>query len=291
MRTPVAQVGDGNPFRDWLQSQGFVTKVVLFSLLFTGAGVSFGWLDGYSLILVWPLIFSKFQVFRLFTNFFFAGTFSFQFAIFCYVFYGNCSRYEVNPFNTGAGGSSADFLWMMIVCMAMLLAIGYFFNMPVLSDPLLCCVMYVWSRREPDVQMNMFGFKYKAIYQPLTFIAFRLLTGNPITGCLFGFAVGHVYYFLVEVLPATHGRTFIHTPRFCVRCISYFTNQTPPAAGNAVGGGAFRQREPVVGVAGTTGGGEGGAGAGLRNRFGATAGGPAASGGYTWGQGRVLGTN
>jgi Derlin-2/3 len=291
MRQPVAGVGDsGNPFKEWLAELGFVTKLVLFSCVFAGAGCTFKWLDAMSLVLDWNLIVSKFQIWRLLTNFVFAGPFSFNFAVFVYVFYTNCKNYEINPFNTGAGGSSADFLWMLFICMGALLLIAYLFGMPVMSDPLLCCVMYVWSRRDPNAQMNMFGFKYKALYQPLVFMVFRMIIGQSISGPVIGAIVGHLYYFLVEVMPTSHGYSLIKTPKFCDSIVAYGTSS---GAAPAVGGGFGQAAAAAPAAAPAGGGGGANAGApGLRNRFGGTAGTPsAAGGGYNWGGGgRALGS-
>ncbi len=282
-------VGDsGNPFKEWLAELGFVTKLFLFSCLFSGAGLTFHWLDPMLLILEWKAIVSRFQIWRLFTNFVFAGGFSFNYAIFVYVFYDNCKRYELRPFNTGAGGNSSDFLWMAIVCMGVMLAIAYFFDMPVMADPLLCCIMYVWSRREPEAQMNMFGFKYKALYQPVVFMAFRMIIGSGISGPIIGAGVGHLYYFLVEVMPATHGYSIIRTPKFCDTIVAYGSTA-------AVGGGysAGTTGASAGSAAGSAGGGDGGGSGGLRNRrFGGAAGTTSAAGsGYNWGgAGRTLGS-
>ena len=47
------------------------------------------------LILFWPNIWEKFEVWRLFTSFFAMGPFSLNFAIHTFILYQNCKRYEV----------------------------------------------------------------------------------------------------------------------------------------------------------------------------------------------------
>ena len=233
MRRPVAQTGDGDSFQSWFDGLGLVTKVFLVSTLLSGAMLSFGMLQGFSLVFNWMMIKNKFQFWRLFTPFIFAGSFSFNFALHTYVLYENCRRYEMNPFNTGAGGSSADFVWMMLVCMAILLVVAFYFELMVLSEPILYVIMYVWSRREPDAQLSIFGFRFKSLYLPWVYVAIRLIMGGAISEPLLGIAVGHVYYFLIEVLPVTHGYNLIRTPQFCVDLVTYCTGRTPniPTAG------------------------------------------------------------
>lgn len=52
-----------------------------------------------------------------------------------------------------------DYLWMLLLSMICLLAVAYYFDILVLSEPILYVIMYVWSRREPDQMLNIFGFK------------------------------------------------------------------------------------------------------------------------------------
>jgi len=130
----------------------------------------------------------------------------------------------MNPFNTGAGGNSADFLWLLLVSMSALLLVGYSFEMLVLSESILYVVMYMWSRREPDAQLNIFGFKFKALYLPWVYIAIRLVMGGSVTEPLLGIGVGHGFYFLSEVLPHTEGYhlgPLLRTPGFCVDLMTY----------------------------------------------------------------------
>ena len=52
-----------------------------------------------------------------------------------------------------------DYLWMLLLSMICLLAVAFYFDILVLSEPILYVIMYVWSRREPDQMLNIFGFK------------------------------------------------------------------------------------------------------------------------------------
>mmetsp|Transcript_28318 Transcript_28318/g.56606 ORF Transcript_28318/g.56606 Transcript_28318/m.56606 type:complete len:314 (+) Transcript_28318:53-994(+) len=309
----VAGVGDGDSLQDWFKTLPIVTKTFLVSTLLGGAMVTFGMVSPYDMVLDWYSIKNKFHFWRLFTAFVFAGKFSFNFAMHTYVLYENCKRYEANPFNTGGGGTSSDFVWMILVSMAVLLLISYYFDMLILSEPILYVIMYNWSRREADRPVGIFGFKFKAIYLPWVYVGIRLIMGGSITEPLVGIAVGHLYYFLIEVLPLTHGYNVIRTPKFCMDLVSYVEGRTPPAA---------QQPAAYTGIGRTLGGAAGGTAAagaapgvrrGLATLFTeptaapATANNPAdqtghAPGlrqrgtnpppsGHNWGTGRTLGTN
>ncbi len=45
-------------------------------------------------------------------------------------------------------------------------------------------------------------------------IGIHALVGRKLAPALLGIAVGHAYYFLVDVLPTTHGKTILRTPSF-----------------------------------------------------------------------------
>jgi Derlin-2/3 len=324
---PVATVGDGDSLQDWFKQMPIVTKTFLVTTLLSGAALSFGLVSGYSLVLDWDMLRYKFHFWRLFTTFIFAGGFSFNFAIHTYVLYENCKRYEAFPFNTGAGGTSADFVWMLLVTMSILLVVAYYFDMLILSEPMLYVIMYNWSRREPDQPVGMFGFKFKALYLPWVYVFIRMIMGGKITEPLVGIAVGHFYYFLIEVLPVTHGYNLVRTPKFCIDFVNYVTGITPPRPAGQPGGGTYTGIGRTLGGAGGGGGGggpnapaaaarpaarfatlfTGGAAAegdaastgaatgpantaGLRNRTTGAAGAAApATGGHNWGTGRTLG--
>merc|ERR1711871_1859978 len=80
---------------------------------------------------------------------------------------------------------------------------------------LICMVMYVWSRKNPDTIMNFFfGFKFKGIYLPWVMLGFSVLIGNSPVDNLIGIFVGHLYYFLVVIAPRQYNRHLLSTPQF-----------------------------------------------------------------------------
>lgn len=184
------------------------------------------------------------------------------------VLYENCKRYEVNPFNTGGGGTSADFLWMVCIGMIILNVIAYAFDIMLLSECLLYMIMYVWSRREPEAKLNFWGFKFDGIYLPWIYMGIRLLMGGSVSMPLLGVGVGHVYYFVAQVMPDSHGFNLFArfpTPDLVIKITTYLSGTTAaPAAAAPMGGarGGFRGGQA-----------------------------PQQGGGYNWGRGNVLGAD
>lgn len=159
------------------------------------------------------------------------------------VLYENCRRYEAYPINTGAGGNAADFLFMLLLGIVLLTIVGHFFGLAVLSISLLYMIMYVWSRHEPDTPISFYGFKFQGLYLPWIYVGISTLMGNSLTEPMVGIAVGHVYYFLVEIMPQTYNMSVIKTPRFCADLVNFATGTTtvpPPFRG---GDGNARQQQ------------------------------------------------
>lgn len=98
-------------------------------------------------------------------------------------------------------------------------------------------LVYVWSRRNPFVRMNIFGFNFQVRYAdikqkkfwskfniyifqqvpylPWVLLGFSVLFGNSIKVDLVGIVVGHMYFFIEDVLPRQRGGyRILKTPQF-----------------------------------------------------------------------------
>ena len=52
--------------------------------------------------------------------------------------------------------------------------------------------------------------------------------GNSIVGPLIGVAVGHGYFFVIDILPISYGYSIVKTPKLCVDVISWITRTSVP---------------------------------------------------------------
>lgn len=173
------------------------------------------------------------QVWRLLTNFvFFDSTFSLSWFFHMYFFVRHSAALERESF----ADRTADFAWLWATCSVFLAAINAaLFYIPVtahLAQPFLgpsltFAVVYIWSRRNPDVMMSFFGlFVFAAPYLPWVLILFGAMLGhNPIHDVL-GLIAGHVYYYFEDVLPQVfpHAPQILRTPSFLKRLLD------PPTA-------------------------------------------------------------
>lgn len=117
---------------------------------------------------------------------------------------------------------------------------GIFVSLVFLGQAFTIMLVYVWSRRNPNVRMNFFGLlNFQAPFLPWVLMGFSLLLGNSIivdllgTGASLpsanactcwrlvtcgsslppGIVVGHVYFFLEDVFPnQPGGGRWLRTP-------------------------------------------------------------------------------
>ena len=166
-KMPIARPGGGDTPQDWFYSLPPITRALFVSVLGSTTAASFGLLNPGSLGLDWRPVIHKFEIWRILSNFIFFGPFSFPFVISLYVLIQYASRYEASPFNTGGGGTSADFAWMLCIGAALLCGLGYIFDVQFMGQSLSFFILYVWTRKNPDESTSLFGFKVCRVFHIL----------------------------------------------------------------------------------------------------------------------------
>lgn len=157
------------------------------------------------------LILYQYQFWRLITNFMFFGTVGFNFLFNMIFTYRYCRMLEEGSFRS----RTADFVFMFLFGGMLMTIVAMFVNMVFLGHAFTIMLVYVWSRRNPYIRMNFFGLlNFQAPYLPWVLLGFSLLLGNSVIVDLMGIAVGHIYFFLEDVLPAQQaGLKLLKTPR------------------------------------------------------------------------------
>ena len=140
-----------------------ITRGWFVAAMLTTTAVTLGFAEPGKLYLSWPLVINKFELWRLVTNFIFFGPFGMGFAFQLWIMCRMCYRYEENPFPVGThingGRSSADMMMMLSFGAVVCVTIGYLMGKPFMGPPLVFMVLYVWSRRNENEQMSIFGIK------------------------------------------------------------------------------------------------------------------------------------
>jgi Derlin-2/3 len=196
------------------------------------------------IVFSWKAIQNKFELWRLLTCFIYAGPFDISTLFSLYTLLQFSKQYEAGgPFNTGAGGGTADYVFclifgaiaLLITYPGVLMIMGI---MPVFTRNLVFYVLYVWSRRNPTANANIWGVPVPAVYLPFAYLALSVFMGNAYADMLHGLAVGHLYYYLADVVPQVTGKDILRTPQFLVDQFGVGEYQAPVAPAAARPGAA-----------------------------------------------------
>lgn len=214
-----------------------------------------GLLNPANIALLYSLVFSRFQIWRLFTNFFFLGKFSINFGIRLLMI----ARYGVQLEKGTYDKRTADFLWMIIFGALSLLALS---AIPLLWNPflgvsLVFMLLYVWSRENPNAQINIYGLvTLKAFYLPWAMLALDVIFGSPVAPDLMGIIAGHLYYFLAVLHPRAGGRDILKTPMWIHKLVARWgigtQAYTPVRPNTAPSGTSYTPIRPNTASTGTT---------------------------------------
>ncbi|KAI5644258.1 der1-like family domain-containing protein [Phthorimaea operculella] len=195
------------------------------------------------------LITKKYQLWRLITTFLFFGNIGFNFFFNMIFTYRYCRMLEEGSFR----GKTADFVVMFLFGGVLMIISAFFVNLLFLGQAFTIMIVYVWSRRNVFVRMNFFGLmNFQAPYLPWVLLGFSVLLGNSISVDLVGMAIGHIYFFMEDILPNQRGgQRLLKTPQFLKKLLDPAPEEPdyvplPDLAGVRPGGFDWRQRnEPV----------------------------------------------
>lgn len=196
---------------DWYSKLPPVTRAYLTAIFIVSVATSFGYITPLQLYFHQRLIFSRHQWWRLITPFLYFGPVNFDFVFHMFFLLRYCRVLEEENYH----GRPADFIWMIVFGAACMLVIGSAIKATFLSTSLTFMLVYIWSRRNPGVLMNFLGvFNFNAPLMPWVLLAFSLMmTGNLPVSDIIGIAVGHVYFYLVDVYPRLYRtRSPLETP-------------------------------------------------------------------------------
>ena len=203
------------PLADWYFEVPPVTRSYVTGAIIVTASCSLDLISPFSLFFNLNLVFTKLQLWRLFTNFFFFGALGVDFLFHMFFLARYCRLLEEGSFR----GRTSDFALMLLFGgLLMCLASAVVSVPPFLGSSLAFMMVYVWARRNDDVRMSFLGlFTFRAPYLPWVLLGFSVLLGNSPSVDLMGIVVGHLYFFLDDVYPYTRagkGRRPLRTPQW-----------------------------------------------------------------------------
>ncbi|WJX30462.1 ER-associated protein degradation protein [Trifolium repens] len=221
-----------------------VSKTFGVACLMTTAAYYLNFYEAENIALFYGLVFKRFQVWRLITNFFFLGPFSFPFAFRLIMIARYGVALERGPFDK----RTADYVWMLLfgaLSLLVMAAIPYLWS-PFMGISLVFMIVYVWSREFPNARINIYGLvTLKGFYLPWAMLALDLIFGNPLKADILGMVAGHLYYFLTVLHPLAGGKFKFNTPLLVHKIVAYWgegTQMNGPVQSNPLAGIVFRGR-------------------------------------------------
>lgn len=76
-------------------------------------------------------------------------------------------------------GRPADYLFLLIFNWLISLILAYSFGIPILMDPMVLSILYVWCQFNKEMVVSfLFGTRMKAMYLPWILLGFNMLMGG-----------------------------------------------------------------------------------------------------------------
>ncbi|KAF8412441.1 hypothetical protein HHK36_000405 [Tetracentron sinense] len=231
--------------------------------------------DPMILALFYERVLKHFQVWRLITNFFFLGPFSFRFAVRLLMIARYGVLLEKGPYDK----RTADFVWMLIFGALSILErdldppsdelhLGASLHMCAMSicnschslllaslhggflgfHDCLCLELRVPECTNQHIRCcDLEGIDY-GFYLPWALLALDLILGNSLKPDIIGMVAGHLYYFLTVLHPLAGGKFILKTPLWVHKFVAYWGEgtqinspvQPDPSAGVAFRGRSYR---------------------------------------------------
>lgn len=197
----------------WFRDMPPITKVTMVSTLGSAACFSFGLVDPYKLALVFEPLYQRFEIWRLLTNAVFLGGFGMSFVFNFFMLVQTYQRLEAEYYRGNRG--TAELVFVLIFGLCVLTVIAFLVPpLPFLSQPLLYYVIYIWSRKNPEQPVGLWGFQFQAWQFPFALLVLNMLMGSSMFTGILGILVGHLFHFLHNIVPIVYGTTVLKTPQF-----------------------------------------------------------------------------
>ena len=191
-----------------------ITSILIISTIATNILVWTGIITPYILYLSKDLIIKHFQIWRLFTNFLYFGKFNINIIVNIFLLSKNSKQIEKKVFH----GDSADYLYFLFFCMLTFIIISPLTKKIFFSHCLRDAIMYYWGRKCKRINAVFMGIiSFRACYLPFIYFVVSFLMGYDYQSIFYGIIVGHIYFYLKDILPrikGTKGIRLLETPQF-----------------------------------------------------------------------------
>lgn len=208
----------GTGIGSWYGSLPPITRFYATAILAATVAEKLGFISAYWLALLWPKVYTNFEVWRIITSFFCMGPFSINwiFEMIWLLTYGGRLESQTFQFDPAEcllmylfGGGSV--LAVSLLCEVLGVGIKFVFN----AGSIIFMLLYVWSRNFPESQVSIYGlFTVMAFHVPFVFVGIQFMLGGIPWSSILGVVVGHLYFYLTVLYPAIGGPRLLRPPLF-----------------------------------------------------------------------------
>ena len=146
----------------------------------------------------WRLITEKGEYWRLFTSLFFIGALSPHTCLTVYIDLRYSYYLETGAFR----GRPGDFIMFITFGCVNFLAAAYMFGLEFMADCISFMTLYLWARKTPNLDVNFLDvFIFRSCFMPYFYLVMTMMFGFKLDRQIIGCAVGHIYFYLDEVVP------------------------------------------------------------------------------------------
>jgi len=199
-----------------------ITKLLILSSFSISLLVWTGLITTLDIYLNFGLVIYKFQIWRILTTFLYFGELNLSLILHMYIFFRDSKILEKKIFH----GSAADYLYFILYCIVFLLFLSPLTKSIFLSSSLNFAMMYYWGRKSKTTNVEFMGvFTFRAPYLSIFYLLISFLLGYEYKELIYGIIVGHVYFFIKEILPrikGVQGIQLLETPKFIQKICDIF---------------------------------------------------------------------
>jgi len=207
------------------------------SLAVTGATIA-SFVSPYSVIFAKELVFKKFEIWRLYTSFFYGGS-GFMYIFELAMLYRTANELETISYSR----RSADFAWQLFIAAGSIVAVTLPLQAYLFTRPLLVCMIYLSSNLAPPGALTsvMGLFTVPIKYFPYVLVALDFLMAGPTFAAqsVAGAVVGHLWWWSVwgsRLGSQGIWGAYASAPEWVRNLFGQRHSDQPPAAGGTAAG-------------------------------------------------------
>lgn len=126
--------------------------------------------------------------------------------------------------------------WYMLLILGLICLLGEtvmsWHEVALMSKSFVMALTYVFCKRNPhEKMMLMFMITCKASYLPFAQVVIDLLQGGNIISPIIGIVAGWIYIYFKDVLPVSHRKDYLATPRWVIWLYNKVSNSSLPWIG------------------------------------------------------------